>query len=184
MQEEQIENTVKQTKTDRKSKNGEIIICGCKQEFKQKYHKIKKKLPVKEKDKKNKKKHVFEVIKTTKNGKTKEKIVYKYKTKTIKIPYTRAETICHCDSCGKKWGEHIYPDIDNMKEICAACGEKINNQNLVNYHTRGNFCSFCLRVINENTMFNQKTKSKDEEKSLFASLFKKKEEEIDNNQII
>jgi len=112
-------------------------------------------------------------------GKTRNKRIQQFIDKPAEsIPYSRAELICHCDSCGRKWGEHNYPDISEMKPYCAGCGEIIHGQNQKLYEDRGNFCDSCLRVVSANANFHQKEKalSKEESKAAFAALFKQKEE--------
>jgi len=68
----------------------------------------------------------------------------KVTTKTRKlVPYNRNELICHCDTCGKKWGEHIYPVTPNIKFFCVACSAPIKDQTTQRYTEKGNYCNKC-----------------------------------------
>lgn len=63
--------------------------------------------------------------------------------KRKKVPLSRNELICHCDSCGKLWGTHISTLGSNMKQRCVVCGSLIKDQTETRYNEKGNYCNDC-----------------------------------------
>jgi hypothetical protein len=54
---------------------------------------------------------------------------------------TRVSVICHCDSCGKKWGEHLSSP-GKISDKCVVCGRDIGLYE-PRYLFQGNYCPRC-----------------------------------------
>lgn len=87
-------------------------------------------------------------------------------------PKNRIQMICHCDTCGKKFGEH-FKDKDDIelwklvKLYCVACGTDIK-PNLTRYKNFGNYCHKCNSICGERAKY----RIKDGQDLSFNNLFK------------
>lgn len=96
------------------------------------------------------------------------------------VPVGRNRLICHCDSCGKKWGTHTGSPCTKIKYFCVSCNKKIKDQSKVNYEIRGNYCAKCNESCDSYKLGNQTAEELEKESK---EDWKKTTKTNDQNQI-
>lgn len=164
-----MENTIINQVGKSMAKKQEICSCGAKQDIRYK----------------------FINVTTTKKGIS--------TTTKKKVPCNRNELICHCDSCGKKWGDHKSCLTEGkMKFKCVAykdfyeidketkhktflyhgpCNKIIKDQTQERYNKKGNYCNEC----NASCEHNKNSKEAKKVRKLLNSINRNEQKEEKNN---